>query len=144
MKSITQILDRYECIYSVDTDIAGQLNIRPLGPGMPLAVYGSFAKDSIENARLYSVQFDGFVEDSSDEQNEERVYAIICAVLNGDYKYQIRKKTLLDKVKGGSVYLTIGARGELIKDYYCVEQSSMKKRLKNGSLENSPYTKKAI
>lgn len=137
MKNIAQLLDKYACVYRLDDQIAGQLNVSPVKNGLPITIYGSFAKDNLAQCELYSVQVDGYSEDIvAEEADEERVYRLIEEILKGDYLYILKQENIRDRLSGGSVYLSVGT---LIRDFYCHDQRKLKKLLAQGELESRPY-----
>ena len=140
MRNLKELLDQYQCTYTLDEVVGGQLNVRPLSSGLSMSIYGSFAKDDLSRCELYSVQVDGYSEEVTESSsNEERVYDLIVAILDGNYRYELKKKSFWDKLWGGSVYLTIGQN--IVREFHCHEQKKLRKRLNQGDLDTAAYTK---
>jgi hypothetical protein len=133
MINLKQLLEYYQAKYRLDDQ--HELAIQPNNnANIEILLYGSF--QDLEKSIITGFRMNGYYADDLDSEIDESIYfELTKAVIEGDYRYKLLKKTLLDKIVGGNIYLDIGRKEQpLVKDFRCINQGALKNLYKNGKI----------
>lgn len=146
MKKLQTLINQYEAQYKKDLALP-ELEVFPTegNPGLSMWLIGTFPENNLDQSTITYFSIIGLWFDlvKIDETEENFFFDLMRAVFEGEFEYIIHKRNLIEKLLGGIAYLNIGTPdASLISNFKCVDQSRVKRLIRNGKLNTITYIKK--
>ena len=144
MKNLARLLRgyAYKVEYSKSRDPATLVIVPKNGQGLPITFYGTFADRSLRAVNLTNIAMPGLAFDfvNDHEIDENLTFAIAKAILEGRFSYILKSTSILNRLTGGTLYISIGDKREMLVDNFkCVGQKELKKMYQRGQLKTVAY-----